>query len=113
MIFLFLLLQILDIQHMGKSSEMAFFDKLKPPSEYTCTISDDELRDIQDRNPVGGKEARFTIPRSYEKRFVFTYLSIMTIVSIIFLVLDLITMSLKEFTRKSRSGINSVLRPTG
>jgi len=88
MIFLFLLLQILDIQHMGKSSEMAFFDKLKPPSEYTCTISDDELRDIQDRNPVGGKEARFTIPRSYEKRFVFTYLSIMTIVSIIFLVLD-------------------------
>merc|ERR1712037_83963 len=113
MVFLFLLFQILDIQHMGKSSELAFFDKLKPPSEYYCTIDENELGDIQDRNPLGGRSARFTIPRSYEKRFVFTYLSIMTIVSIVFLVLDLITMSLKEFTRKSRSAINSVLRPSG
>ncbi|CBY20482.1 unnamed protein product [Oikopleura dioica] len=112
MVFLYLLFKILDIQH-DFSTNMSFFDKLKPPSEYYCTINDNELGDIQDRNPLGGRSARFTIPRSYEKRFVFTYLSVMTIVSIVFLVLDLITISLKEFTRKNRSALNNVLRPTG
>jgi len=105
MVFLYLLIQILDIQHMGKS--MSFFEKLKPPSEYYCRIDDNELGDIQDRNPLGGESARFTIPRSYEKRFVFTYLSVMTIVSVVVLILDLITISLKECTRKNRSSINS------
>ena len=111
MVFLYLLYKILDNQHNHEA--MPFHKKMRPPHEYHCTATEEEVKSFMDTYPVPkGDGIKFTVPRSYEKGFMFAYLSIMTIVSIVFLILDVITISLKETTRKSRTAISKVLRPT-